>query len=115
MEACREARSAARGLGETWALLAELPGKCGCLARDLVIHIDNCKDACGRRAAGRANEAVVCNKSQNSHENSPEKKGSFLKEWGRSIYSLSPALTVSYFNVQGDACMSNAGKPVAPG
>lgn len=81
-----------------------------------MIHIDNCKDACGRRAAGRANETVICNKSQNSHENSPEKKGSFLKEWGRSIYSLSPALTVSdSFNVQGDACMSIAGKPVALG
>lgn len=45
-----------------------------------------------------------------------KKKGSFLKEWGRSIYSLSPALTVSdSFSVQGDACMSIAGKPVALG
>lgn len=42
-------------------------------------------------------------------------KESCLQEWGRSSYSLSSAVTLSYpFNVQGNVCTSRTGQPVAP-
>ena len=63
VEAHREAQPAAVGLGEASALLAELSGKSGSLARAPAIRINYCEDACGRRAAERANRTVVSNKS----------------------------------------------------
>lgn len=42
-------------------------------------------------------------------------KESCLQEWGRSSYSLSSAVTLSYpFNVQGNVCTSRTGQPAAP-
>lgn len=63
VEACREACSAAVGLGGASALLAKLSGKSGSLAKALVICAYNCEDAPERRAAGGASKALISNKS----------------------------------------------------
>lgn len=51
------------GFGGASALLAELCGKSGSLAKALVTCTDNCEDAPERRAAGGASKAVISNKS----------------------------------------------------
>lgn len=114
VEAHKETQSTAVALGEASALLAELSGKPGSLARALAIHLDNYEDACGRRAAERANKKLLATKGE-TFMRIPLKERELSTRVGKVIVQLVLCSnSVNLFNVQGNACRSRTGQPVAP-